>query len=141
RQFRHYGPVSGPVGARFAIALAIVEIDIEHVYLVVAGDDVALRIEQDRPVGDTLRLDPDRERTGQQPGPGLARQGLKGFEGLVPLLPRHLLQHGAPARLHHRHALTPGDERGAGMTRPAHEAGDDLHARPVLAAPRILAAR
>ena len=42
RQVGDHGDLARPVVAQFAIALAVGEIDVEHVDLVVAGDDLAL---------------------------------------------------------------------------------------------------
>ena len=62
RQVGDHGELAGAVAARFAIALAAGEIDVEHVDLVVARDDLALRVDQEGAVGRLVGRDLDRER-------------------------------------------------------------------------------
>ena len=50
--------LAGPVVAQLAIALAVGEIDVEHVDLVVARDDLALRIDQEGAVRRALSARP-----------------------------------------------------------------------------------
>ena len=47
----HHRELARPVAARLAIALAAFEIDVEHVDLVVARDDLAAAVDQERAVG------------------------------------------------------------------------------------------
>ena len=47
RQLGHHGKLARPVGARLPIALAIGEINVEHVDLVVARGDVAFAVDQE----------------------------------------------------------------------------------------------
>src|SRR6266480_6129411 len=48
------GPAARTIGVALAVALAARQIDVEHVDLVVAGDDRALGIDQEGPVGEPL---------------------------------------------------------------------------------------
>ncbi len=57
-----HGDLAGPVVAGFAIALAAGEIDVEHVDLVVARDDLAAAVDQERAVGSPLGRELDRKR-------------------------------------------------------------------------------
>jgi hypothetical protein len=59
---------------RLAVALAARQLDVEHVDLVEAGDDYALRREQQRAVGDLARGEQDRHRADVQPDAELARE-------------------------------------------------------------------
>src|SRR5437588_10863576 len=62
RQIRDDAKVAGTETARFAIALTAGEIDIEHVDLIIAGDDLAVAVDQKRPIGGTIRGNLDRRR-------------------------------------------------------------------------------
>ena len=78
RGLRQHRLVAGAERRRLAVALAIGEIDVEHVDLVVARRDGAIRAEQQAAVGGAILIvEPDRERTGQQPGAGPTRQILE----------------------------------------------------------------
>src|SRR4051812_35303709 len=63
RQVGDDGALARLIAARLAVALAAGEIDVEHMDLVVARDDLALWIDYERAVGGTLRRDLDRQRT------------------------------------------------------------------------------
>jgi hypothetical protein len=54
-----HGEFAGAVVARLAVALAAREIDVEHVDLVVARDDLAARIDQEGAVGGLVGRDLD----------------------------------------------------------------------------------
>ena len=66
RQVVQHRELAGPVASRLAIALAVGEIDVEHVDLVVARDDLAVRVDQERAVGRLVGGRLDRERADVQ---------------------------------------------------------------------------
>ena len=92
-QVGDHGLLARPVAARLAVALAAGEIDVEHVDLVVAGDDLALRIDQERAVGGALRRNLDGERADVKMDAELARQRAERGEACVALLRRGRGQH------------------------------------------------
>ena len=55
RQVRDHGGLARLVIGGFAVAFAAGQIDIEHMDLVVAGEHIAVRPDQERPVDGTLR--------------------------------------------------------------------------------------
>src|SRR6185295_11349076 len=63
RQIGQYRQLPRTVVARLAIALAAGQIDVEHMDLVVAREDVALRIDQERTIGGAIGRYPDRKGT------------------------------------------------------------------------------
>ena len=69
RHIGHHGTGAGPIASGFAIGLAFANLHIEHMDLVVARANVAIRPDQKLPVGKAsvrvVRL--DRERSDQQP--------------------------------------------------------------------------
>ena len=75
------------VVARLAIALAAGEIHVEHVDLVVARDDLALAVDQERAVGRLFRQQLDGQRTDVKEDAELARKLAEGGEARVALLP------------------------------------------------------
>src|SRR5881397_2710493 len=76
------GAAAGAVGIALAIAFATRQIDVEHMNLVVAGDDAALRVDQEGAVGEPLlaRIGAGLagrvydERPDEDPRPDLARE-------------------------------------------------------------------
>src|ERR1051326_903315 len=54
RRLRDERPAAGPGVVALWIALATRQIDVEHVDLVVAGDEAALRVDQEWAVGEPL---------------------------------------------------------------------------------------
>ena len=88
RQVGGDGDLARPVVARLAIALAVGEIDVEHVDLVVARDDLALAVDQERAVGRLVGRQLDRERADVQEDAELARKLAEGGEARVALF-RH----------------------------------------------------
>ena len=78
--------VAGLVGCGFAPALAIVEIDVEHVDLVVAGGERAIRREQQRAVGDLAVGAQNGGRADMQEDAELRRQPPGGGDDLVLVL-------------------------------------------------------
>src|SRR3954454_2732805 len=79
RQVCRHSNLARAVRSRFAVALAAREIDIEHVYFVVAGDNVSLPINQKRPIYCFFRQKLDGERADMkkyaQPAGKLAKSG------------------------------------------------------------------
>src|SRR5690606_30050448 len=131
-------PVAGPIGARFPVGLAALEVDVEHVQLVVAGDDPARRIEQEGAVRDPLRLDLDGQRAGKEPSTRLARQIPERGQRIVSVLRLRLVEDPAPPRLQHADILGRQDEIGAGIARTPDQFGDLPHAVADLRLRRIL---
>ena len=74
RQIGKHRQFARPVVARLAIALAAGEIDVEHVDLVVARDDLAVRVDQERAVGRLVGRNLDRQRADMEIDSKLARQ-------------------------------------------------------------------
>ena len=81
-------------GRRFPVALALRKIDVEHVDLVVAGNDLALGPEQEAAIGASRGVELDRQRPDQQPCACLRRQVLEGGDRRVAVL-----RHAAWARI------------------------------------------
>ena len=79
-------PPAGLIGRGFAPALAIVEIDVEHVDLVVAGDERAIGREQERAVGDLAVGAQNGGRADMQEDAELGRQPPGGRDDLVLIL-------------------------------------------------------
>ena len=79
------GAVARAVGGGFAVALAAVERDVEHVDLVVAGADAALRADEERAVDEAaVRVAAlQAERADDEPEAELGRDGAEPGEGRV----------------------------------------------------------
>ena len=88
RQIGHHRFGARLVGGGFAPALAIVEIDVEHVDLVVDGDAFAVRPEQQRAVGELAVGAQDRRRADMQIDAELAREPRSGDGDEVAILCR-----------------------------------------------------
>ena len=88
RQVVQHGKLAGPIAPRLAIALAVGQIDVEHVDLVVARDDLAARVDQEAAVGRLVGGGLHRQRADVQMDRKLARQLAEGREARVVLL-RH----------------------------------------------------
>ena len=88
RQVGEDREIARPVAARLAIALAAFEIDVEHVDLVVARDDVALAVDQEGAVRGLLGRDLHGERADMDVDAERAREFAEGRERRVVLL-RH----------------------------------------------------
>ena len=116
-------------GVALAVAFAAGEIDIEHVDLVVAGDDRAAGIDEIGAVGEApfafrrsgFARQVDGERADQQPNPGLSRDlAQRGEHGMVRLVARLLAPQFAD-RLGEAGVLGRQDKIGAAVARPPHE--------------------
>ena len=88
---------AGTVVARLAIALAAAEIDVEHVDLVVARDDLALAVDQERAVGRFFRQQFDGQRPDVKEDTELARKLAEGARGSHRSLPAPALRTAARA--------------------------------------------
>src|SRR6476660_4264052 len=72
REICQHRQFAGAVVARLAITLAACKVDVEHMNLVVAREDVTLRVDQERTVGSAVCLNLDREPTDMDVDPELA---------------------------------------------------------------------
>src|SRR5262249_29961555 len=88
RQVGRHADFTRPVVARLAITLAAAEFDVEHVNLVIARDDVALAVDQERTVRRLFGQQLDGERPDMQEDAELARKLAKGGKRSVFLLGR-----------------------------------------------------
>src|SRR5206468_6975975 len=110
-----------PERRRFPIALAVRQIDVEHVDLVVAGHDLALGPEQEAAVGATLRIELDGERADQQPGAEFGSQGLKSRDCRVAILAMRASQDLVTLGLDAGGVLGRQYEIGAGLASVSHQ--------------------
>src|SRR5215467_9531829 len=62
RKIGRYGMFAGCIAARFPVALAIGEVDVEHVDLVVTRRDLALRVDEKATVHGTIRRNLEGQR-------------------------------------------------------------------------------
>src|SRR5262249_30496380 len=74
RQVGRHADFTRPIVARLAITLAAAEFDVEHVNLVIARDDVALAVDQERTVRRLFGQQLDGERADMQEDAELARK-------------------------------------------------------------------
>ena len=85
----------------FAIALAARQIDVEHVDLVVAGDHVAVRSDQERAVDGPLRRSAQRQRADMEMDFQFRRQRAIGLQRKVVLLGGEMFEQRLAVKLHH----------------------------------------
>src|SRR3954465_3134972 len=93
RQIGDDGALARLVTTRLTIALAACKVDVEHVNLVIAGDDLAARINDEGTIGGTFRRNLDRERTDMKMNAKLACKIAERRETRVALFGRGRSKH------------------------------------------------
>src|SRR6516165_3441591 len=101
RQVRGDCDFAGPEGTRLPIALAVREIDIEHVNLGVARDDLAVAIDEEGPVTGTVRRNLDGQGADMDIDAELARKFAKASERGVFLLGHNGVEQALAPDIHH----------------------------------------
>jgi hypothetical protein len=99
-QVMHDGELARPEIVRFAVALAVGEIDVEHVDLVVARDNLAARIDQEGAVGRLVGRYLYGQRSDVQPDRELARKLAEHGEAGVAFLRDDCAKQSLTARFH-----------------------------------------
>ena len=85
RRVGDHGFVARLVQRAFPIVFAIAELRVEHVQLVITGDDFALAVNQEGSVGETVLGDFKNDRTDQNPSARLDGHVSKGGERRIVL--------------------------------------------------------